>query len=409
MAIVAVIICYTENMLLRSCLYMILSCLVAAGCVAVPVAPATPVSVADNTTVPMTWPRINGFSVSSDNISPKENVTLSWDTLGGDIVTITPGVGRVARGGSVSVAPQQTTKYELSATNNNGRATGWVTVNVRVSPVLLPDLIITGVTYNSGLLYQKIKNVGTADAGPSNSWLYDMSHMHRDTSWISGLKVGEEKTHEFSNFQYTGNEITICADGGNDIVESNEDNNCYTPTWGFKYIYDMQQYASRATWRSSAGNTQFNDASDLITGRVNKAVEIGLEDGKSYRNVIEMTPPSESYAWIEGLFGEYQSQWQRGGYMIPLSVPANARFTAKVGLAKSAEGGNGVTFLFGLVDAGSTNYLSRIAATYDGKLDSIDVDLSSYAGKKVMAVLRVEAGADTDKNTAVWVDAKISQ
>lgn len=366
--------------------------------------------MAENYTSKTVWPRINSFTVSSDNISPGDNVTLRWDTLGSDSVTITPTVGRVAQAGSTPVAPPVTTRYELAVSNASGRSVGWVNVTVNVPPVLVPDLIITGVTYNSGLLYYTVRNVGTADAGPCNTWLYDMSHMQRDQSWVSGLKVGEEKRGEFSNFQYTGNPITICADGGKDIAESNEDNNCYVPTWGVKFNYDMQQYASRAGWRSSAGNVPFGEKSVSSSGMVNRAGEIQMEDGKSYRNVIELSPPPESYGWIEGQFGEAVDQWNSGSYMIPMELPNNVRFTARAGLAKDAQGGGGVSFSFGLITPdGKRNFWPAVKAAYDDRLDSFDIDLNAYAGKKVMAILRVEAGADTDMNHAAWIDAKISQ
>jgi len=406
-------ICYTGNMSCRDLLCALIGCVVlVTGCAPVPatVAPVIPADGSGNITVTRAWPRINSFSSDADSIKPGENVTLHWDTSNGDPVTITPGVGRVGPGGSVVVAPRETTRYELVAANDNGRSVGWVTVNVMTVPVLLPDLVVTDVTYNSGLLYYTVKNTGTADAGPCNTWLYDMSHMQRDQSWVSGLKPGEEKKGEFSNFQYTGNEITICADGGKDIDESNEDNNCYVPTWGFKSGYDMLQYASRASWRGTGGFAQFGEMSDPVAGTVNKVNQIVLEDGKTYRKVIEMSPPGESYSWLEGLFGESVEQWQTGSYMIPMEVPVNSRFTAKVGLARDAEGGGGVTFVFGLVGPdGKRNYWPGVKASHDGKLDSMDIDLSSYAGKKIMAILRVEAGADTLKNHAVWAEARISQ
>ena len=383
------------------------------ACAAAPVTPAVPastVSTSGNVTGKAVWPNINSFTVSSDNISPGENVTLRWDTAGGDMVTITPGVGSVAPDGYVTIAPQSTTRYELDVANARGRALGWVMVTVNVPPVLLPDLVISGVTYNSGLLYYMVKNMGTSDAGPFYTWLYDMSHMQRDQSWVGGLKAGEEKRGEFSNFQYTGNEITICADGDGDIEESNEDNNCYVPTWGFRTTYDMQQYASRASWRSSAGNVPFGGKQTSAEGMVNRAATLLMEDGQSYSNVIEIYSPPQGYSWIEGLFGEIVEQWQSGSYMIPMEIPHNARFTARVGLAEDAEDRSGITFLFGVIGPdGTRSFWPGVSANYDGRLEAFDIDLNAYAGKKVMAILRVEAGAATTGNHAAWIDPRISQ
>jgi hypothetical protein len=96
--------------------------------------------------------------------------------------------------------------------------------------------------------------------------------------------------------------------------------------------------------------------------------------------------------------------------MLPLDLPYNARFTARVGLARDAPPGSGVIFLFGIQEEnGSTGWWPGVKATYDGELNGLDIDLSSYGGKKVMAVLRVESGAGPDKARALWVEPKISQ
>ena len=96
--------------------------------------------------------------------------------------------------------------------------------------------------------------------------------------------------------------------------------------------------------------------------------------------------------------------------MLPLELPNNARFTAKVGISKGAEGSGGVTFIFGVMEAsGAINWWPGVEASYAGTLQSMDIDLSSYANKKVMAILRVESGADTNKDNALWITPRISQ
>lgn len=96
--------------------------------------------------------------------------------------------------------------------------------------------------------------------------------------------------------------------------------------------------------------------------------------------------------------------------MLPLELPYNARFTAGVGLSEEARGGSGVAFLFGIQDErGGTEWWPAVKKSYDGSISSLDIDLSAYGGRKVMAILRVEAGADPDKNFALWIDPRISQ
>lgn len=367
----------------------------------------------DNATIPVAvekpWPVINDFSASTTNILPGENVTLRWAVSGAAVVAIDNNVGKVGMDGSVTVAPRQTTKFTLTAAGAKGVSTAWVDVEVAAPQTFLPDLVITGVTHISGLLYYKIKNIGAVDAGVSETYVYDQSGILRDTSWVEGLKAGEEKTLPFTNYDWEGYKITVCADGKQQVTEAGEDNNCYVPSFGFKYNYDMIQMVSRARWRGSAGWVKYGEA-DKVTGYALKLTEAVAEDGQAYRNVVETVPPDGSYGWIEGYFGDWQEQWQAGGYMLPLQLPYNARFTARVGLAGGAQGSDGVVFLFGVQEeSGNTNWWPGVKAAYDGKLDSIDIDLSAYGGRKVMAVLRVEAGALPGKSLAIWVEPKISQ
>ena len=368
----------------------------------------------DNITAPAPvkkpWPLINDFSASASNILPGENVTLRWSVSDASLVTIDNGLGKVQASGSMDVTPQKTAKYTLTAAGDKGLATGWLTIEVAARQSVMPDLVITGVTHISGLLYYKIKNTGAVDAGPGETHVYDQSRMLRDTSWVEGLKAGEEKTLPFTNYDWKGDKITICADGKQQVTEAGEDNNCYVPTFGFKFNYDFQNFASRANWRGSAGRVRYGEMGDSVSGLAVKLTEVVAEDGNSYRNAIATVPPNSSFAWMEGYFGDWQEQWQMGGYMLPLELPYNARFTTRVGLSNEAQGGSGVVFLFGIQDEkGSVNWWPAVTAAYDGKLNSLDIDLSAYGGRKVMAILRVEAGADPDKSYALWIEPRISQ
>jgi hypothetical protein len=374
----------------------------------------TAVETSENLTAavisPKPWPRVGEFLASSENVTPGENVTLQWEVLDAATISIDQGVGKVQSKGTAVVSPQRTTKYTLTASGEKGVSTAWVTVLVPEKIVLMPDLIITGITYNSGLLYYTIKNIGGADAGPSDTYLYDQSNMWRDTSWVNGLKAGEEKTQPFTNFNYHGDKITVCADGGKNVAEANEDNNCLVPAFGFKFNYDFSQFSSRAVWRGSAGRVEFGLEGENSKGWANKLNTVVAGDGQAYRNAIEILPPPEGYGWVEGVFGDWQEQWSTGGYMLPLELPNNARFTARVGMSKRAEGGSGVTFLFGLMAAdGGVDWFPSVKASSGGTPQDMNIDLSHYAGQKVRAVLRVEGGADTQGAFALWIDPRITQ
>jgi hypothetical protein len=75
-------------------------------------------------------PKITSFAASATSVSAGDNVTLSWTVSNSEYAIVTPGAG-VVRGTSVVVNPAATTTYTLDATNQFGRATATVTVNVQ--------------------------------------------------------------------------------------------------------------------------------------------------------------------------------------------------------------------------------------------------------------------------------------
>jgi hypothetical protein len=74
-------------------------------------------------------PTISSFTSSPTHVSSGGSVTLSWNTTSSDYVIVSPGQGAV-RGTTATVNPSATTTYTLYATNQYGRTSATVTVNV---------------------------------------------------------------------------------------------------------------------------------------------------------------------------------------------------------------------------------------------------------------------------------------
>jgi hypothetical protein len=74
-------------------------------------------------------PMISSFTASPTHVASGGSVTLSWNAGTAQYVVVSPGAGAV-RGASVTVKPTSTTTYTLYATNQYGRTTATVTVNV---------------------------------------------------------------------------------------------------------------------------------------------------------------------------------------------------------------------------------------------------------------------------------------
>jgi len=74
-------------------------------------------------------PIVSSFTSSPAHVAAGGTATLSWTASGEQYLIISPGAGAV-RDTSVTVSPQSTTTYTLYATNEYGRTTKTVTVNV---------------------------------------------------------------------------------------------------------------------------------------------------------------------------------------------------------------------------------------------------------------------------------------
>jgi hypothetical protein len=136
-----------------------------------------------------------------------------------------------------------------------------------------------------------------------------------------------------------------------------------------------------------------------------------LEDGRSYPNTLAMYPQQVAFGSLQGTFGApYTKELALESVIKEVELPPDCRFSAKVGFKKDASKTDGVTVSFGVVDpSGSIVILKSVKVLYDGKLDIVEADLSSMAGKKVFFVLRVEAGPNWEDDYLIWAEPKVYQ
>ncbi len=81
--------------------------------------------------VPM--PEINFFNATPSEVAQGESSVLTWSASFADEVTLS-GFGRVGATGSLTVSPDATTEYTLTASNAEGSVTASVTVAVQATP-----------------------------------------------------------------------------------------------------------------------------------------------------------------------------------------------------------------------------------------------------------------------------------
>ena len=162
--------------------------------------------------------------------------------------------------------------------------------------------------------------------------------------------------------------------------------------------FDFYTKASAAAWISGFGNLTFGGPDTDVNGFAMYKDTQKLEDGSSPNKVIETSPQQVNDGVITGRYPAY-------------TVVAGEHFTAKIGFLAKPDGtcGTGsVKFQLNYKEAGVLKSLGEWTETCDGPLKSIDVDLTSLAGKSVEFVLGVLANGPAAQDWAVWVAPQIA-
>lgn len=129
------------------------------------------------------------------------------------------------------------------------------------------------------------------------------------------------------------------------------------------------------------------------------AVDYTLEDG-STRPALHLHPMWVAFGTVSGRY-----PW--------VALPPGAVFEAEVGFLSGATNSDGVTFQVyeSHYDAGGNLVRSQLVQAgkqYDGRLVPLRIDLAHLAGKIVSIELRVDAGATSLQDWAVWAAPRIS-
>ena len=106
----------------------------------------------------------SGCTANPPSISAGQPSTLSWSSVNADTVSIDPGIGAVAKTGSVSVNPTQTTTYVVTATGGGASASCSITVTVGALPVI-SSFTATPSSINAGQSSTLQWSVQNADFG----------------------------------------------------------------------------------------------------------------------------------------------------------------------------------------------------------------------------------------------------
>jgi len=149
-------------------------------------------------------PTINSFTVNPGTIQEGQSATLSWNVLNADSVSIDQGIGIVSSSGSRVVSPDQSTTYELTATNDVGNATRTATLSVNSTPDQIQIQSFTA-------------NPSSINAGESSQLSWSVTNanniqIQQGGSTVISTSLGSGSTVVFPN-QTATYTLTASADG----------------------------------------------------------------------------------------------------------------------------------------------------------------------------------------------------
>jgi hypothetical protein len=162
--------------------------------------------------IPTAKPTISSFAASPTSINQGQQTVLSWNVSGAATVTIQPDIGTAGPTGSLTLTPNATVTYTLTADNAAGSSTSSATVNVTPVVAGKPDLVITDIYLMANQVYYTIKNQGNAEAQPTQTDFYigsidqpaqTLTWLKQTSNFVDALAPGEERTQRFSNFDWT--------------------------------------------------------------------------------------------------------------------------------------------------------------------------------------------------------------
>lgn len=166
---------------------------------------------------------------------------------------------------------------------------------------------------------------------------------------------------------------------------------------GMTTVFDFAADYCTADWRSEAGDL---GCPGNVDGKKGYAIHVNnpkLEDGNTYNGMSILTVPQK-------VFNGYLKGFYQG-----FTVHDGDRFRGIINCEYRSDGCNVLFRIEYKVDGDAIKTFWQFPEQYDRKYYTIDLDLSSLAGKKVKFILAVFADGSADADKPVWVAPRIDR
>jgi hypothetical protein len=168
-----------------------------------------------------------------------------------------------------------------------------------------------------------------------------------------------------------------------------------TPTPQANVVFDLLNEAQNAAWRNGTIDLPFGDPDNDAPGVAAYAKNVPLENGKTYSKALATYPQRIDDGLITGLFPSY-------------TIKDKDHFRTQLGLRDGCDGGS-VQYRFGYKEGANVVIINKWNKSCDGTLLTIDLDLSSLAGKSVQFIFEVSTLGSFNHDWSIWVSPRIER
>jgi hypothetical protein len=155
----------------------------------------------------------------------------------------------------------------------------------------------------------------------------------------------------------------------------------------------LNAYAAKASWQSGAGKLAFPGLPHDRQGYVRIVAKANLSTGNMAVDLLNTHPQWKSRGRIAGTFPA-------------MKLGNKMRLKSVIGFLQGAGESDGARFMVAIKADGRTRrvYAKQITPK---KYENVNIDLSAWSGKVVQIILRVDAGAHSRQDYAVWVKPRL--
>jgi len=162
-------------------------------------------------------------------------------------------------------------------------------------------------------------------------------------------------------------------------------------------VFNFATEYCHADWRSEAGDL---GCPGNVGGKKGYAIQVDnpkLENGTTFKGIGLLTVPQRVFNGY--LRGHYQA----------FTVRESDRFRAIINCEYQSSGCNAIFRLEYQIDDEAIKTFWQFVEAYEGQYYTVDLDLSSLAGKKVKFILTVHANGSADADKPLWIAPRIDR